>query len=75
MWGTSRNGKPQPLNADGVVHFATCPKRRGPAPPADVCTRCGSFAVLIGPGAGPHHARLTCQDCRAVRWLRKPEVV
>lgn len=74
-WGTSVHGRPQPLNADGTVHFATCSKRRGPEPSRKVCTRCGSFAVDEGPGAGPHHARLTCRDCHGVRWLRRPEAV
>jgi len=37
------------------------------------CKQCGSTNTQMGPGAGPHHARLVCSDCgRFLRWLPKP---
>ena len=36
------------------------------------CNRCGATATKIGPGAGPHVARLICGGCsRYLMWLSK----
>jgi DNA-directed RNA polymerase subunit RPC12/RpoP len=68
------SGKLQPVNADGGVHFSTCPVRqaRRPSYPEDVCIKCGSLSVERGPGTAMHHASLRCLDCGAHRWLRRP---
>ena len=66
-------GKWQPINADGSVHFASCPARERKAYPADVCIVCGSLAVEIGPGTPPHYAKLRCLSCNAFRWLPWPK--
>jgi len=36
------------------------------------CAKCGAPTVL-GPGTKPHHASIRCTQCRAHRWLPKPE--
>jgi hypothetical protein len=39
------------------------------------CPHCASTTALIGPGAGPHAARLTCSECdRFIRWVGKREL-
>ena len=38
-------GKLQPQDLDGTVHFATCPARLRSPHPADVCLVCGSLEV------------------------------
>jgi hypothetical protein len=41
------------------------------AQPCPLCTASGPHQV--GPGAGPHYARLVCGQCGAfLRWLPKP---
>lgn len=71
-WRETPNGKMQPINEDGEIHFATCPKRERKKLPDNVCTSCGSFNVERGPGVGPHYAKLRCLDCQAFRWLPRP---
>ena len=39
-----------------------------------MCPNCGSTNTAVGPGVGPHHAKLICGDCGAWRWLPKPKV-
>lgn len=39
------------------------------------CMDCGCTDRQIGPGAGPHVARLTCSECESfVRWVGKKEL-
>jgi hypothetical protein len=34
------------------------------------CTHCQSDRAIVGPGKGPHYAKLTCADCdKFGRWL------
>ena len=69
-------GKWQTVNADGEPHAATCAKRlehRPPAVPGNLCAACGSDNVEREPGRGPHFGGLRCHDCKAFRWLRKPQ--
>lgn len=71
------SGKMQPINADGSVHFGSCPARKAARPtyPDDLCMRCESHNTERGAGTGQHYASLRCLDCGAHRWLRKPESV
>jgi endogenous inhibitor of DNA gyrase (YacG/DUF329 family) len=72
-WGKSVNNRPQPIDADGTVHFATCKamKRTEKAFPAD-CAACGSENLDVRPGTGPHAGALYCIDCgRFIKWLSK----
>src|SRR5262249_12045961 len=41
------------------------------------CSRCAFPGPhRVGPGAGPHHARLVCRQCgHFLRWLPKPRPV
>ena len=50
------------------------PNFNTPAPPEIACLRCGVIDVpRIGPGSGPHAARLSCDHCGAfLRWLPRP---
>lgn len=37
------------------------------------CPRCNSLRNTVGPGTGPHYARLACAKCgRFLCWLAKP---
>lgn len=69
------SGKLRPINADGSVHFATCSMTKGPRPPDDTCTKCGSLDVERLPGKGQHWGAIRCRDCGVHRWLRKPEEI
>ena len=41
--------------------------------PKPRCKLCGSDNTRQGPGAGPHYARLLCNNCGAfVKWLPRP---
>lgn len=41
--------------------------------PSVVCPRCHGTSMRLGPGSGPHYARLLCATCgRFVRWLSRP---
>jgi hypothetical protein len=33
--------------------------------------RCGGDSYVVGPGVGAHHAKATCTQCGAMRWLPK----
>jgi len=38
-----------------------------------LCPKCDSHNHTVGPGSGPHYARVQCADCGAfVRWAKKP---
>jgi len=40
-----------------------------------LCPHCDSPVAFVGPGAGPHAARLTCSECdRFIRWVGKKEL-
>ena len=68
-WRQTPRGRCQPIDRDGTPHPATCPARRRPATPDDVCLACGSPAVVVTPGTGVHHQALRCRDCGVHRWL------
>lgn len=73
---STKNGKLMPVDPDGTSHFATCPQSarfKKPAVPENQCAACGSDHVEREPGTGQHFAGLRCLDCRAHRWLRKPQ--
>jgi hypothetical protein len=39
------------------------------------CPECGCNEKLIGPGSGPHAARLDCAECgRFIQWVKRSEV-
>lgn len=40
---------------------------------SQACPWCGSEALDLGPGSGPHPASVVCKDCgRHVRWVGLP---
>jgi hypothetical protein len=45
------------------------PTLRRDGPP---CLKCGA-ATVLGPGKGPHYARVDRPDCKAWRWLARPK--
>lgn len=69
------NGRLQPVDADGGVHFATCIARPRLDYPEDLCLRCESHETERGPGTAMHHASLRCLACGAFRWLPRPRGV
>jgi hypothetical protein len=75
IWGKSTNNKPQPLNPDGVVHFATCPSLKKPIKPFPVeCDACGSQDLRLEAASGPHHGKLVCGECkRFIKFLSKDQ--
>jgi hypothetical protein len=71
-WGKSKNGKAQPLDASGAIHFGTCPVLKKPKPFPECCNGCGSTNLEVGPGKGPHAGSLRCADCgRFIKFLSK----
>jgi hypothetical protein len=75
IWGKSTGGRPQPLNPDGVVHFATCPTLKAPKPFPTNCHNCNSENLIVGPGTDVHAGRLKCGECGAfIKWLSKQQL-
>jgi len=57
---------PSQIELFGVA--AAADARATTCPP---CPQCGSTVGTIGPGGGPHYARLTCVRGHFLKWLPK----
>jgi hypothetical protein len=67
-------GSPSMLNNSIDCSVTTSPNSLPVTAQGIVCRGCGACGPhVVGPGAGPHHARLVCRACSAfMKWLPKP---
>jgi hypothetical protein len=67
---TAKTAKTQQDSASEFRIGENSPPQSTPIQSPWPCRRCESDRAIPGPGAGPHHAKITCADCgRFSRWL------